>query len=781
MSRSRCWVLCVGLVLTAIGNYEHRAQAQAQAVALPTTTIWTDRGEPARDMVEGLHRFFDRATTASQKGREAKWRRDGSSADKYVASIAENRARFARMIASRGASAPVRRGTPMLGGEESAVLVRRRDLVVQAVTWSVADGITAEGLLVENPRVEPRASVVVIGDTEQPPEALVGLSSGLPPGSQVARLLADAGCKVLVVTLIDRTSEFSGSPMVRFTNLPHREWIYRMAYETGWHLIGMEVDAVRAGIDLLTSTTAGQTRSRSPIGVAGWGQGGLTALYAAAVDTRIDAAWVAGYFGPREGLASEPIDRNVWGLLDEFGDAEIASLIHPRALLVEACRAGEVAGPPAPKDGRNDAASGRIITPAVEETRREVERAKAMGASPSLLASSADRVWNERDEGRRGFLKAMGLDGDFSGQGASGSEPGAGAGPTINPRNRMRRLVEGLVAATQARLRTSELRRSEKWSKADASSPARWEETTRAFRDEFWAELIGKLPPASVPLKPRSVKLFDEPHWVGYGVELPVFPDVVASGVYLLPKDLKPGEKRPVVVCQHGLEGTPDPIVNPRNQSVYHSYGARLADRGYIVYAPQNPYIGQDRFRALVRKAHPLKQSLYSVIVRQHERTLEWLASRPEVDPARIAFYGLSYGGKTAMRIPAILPGYCLSICSADFNEWVRKNTDIDRRYSYLYTLEYDMYEWNLAEGFNYSEMAGLIAPRPFMVERGHDDGVAPDEWVFQEYAKVKRLYDKLGLGDRVGLALFNGGHMIDGKETFPFLDRHLKWTPRQP
>ena len=38
------------------------------------------------------------------------------------------------------------------------------------------------------------------------------------------------------------------------------------------------------------------------------------------------------------------------------------------------------------------------------------------------------------------------------------------------------------------------------------------------------------------------------------------------------------------------------------------------------------------------------------------------------------------------------------------------------------------------------------MTPRPFMVERGHDDGVAPDEWVAWEFAKVRRHYDKLGL-----------------------------------
>ena len=75
----------------------------------------------------------------------------------------------------------------------------------------------------------------------------------------------------------------------------------------------------------------------------------------------------------------------------------------------------------------------------------------------------------------------------------------------------------------------------------------------------------------------------------------------------------------------------------------------------------------------------------------------------------------------------------------ADFNEWIVKNATVDARYSYMFTGEYEMPEFDLGNTFNYGEMAGLIAPRPFMVERGHDDGVAPDEWVAHEFAVVRR------------------------------------------
>jgi hypothetical protein len=350
------------------------------------------------------------------------------------------------------------------------------------------------------------------------------------------------------------------------------------------------------------------------------------------------------------------------------------------------------------------------------------------------------------------------------------------ARPGFDPRARMKRQVEQLVNYTQGVIRTSELRRYAYWAKADTASPEKWAETSEPYRAAFHEELIGKFPAATEPLAVKTRQIFDEPRWTGYAVQIPVWPDVVASGILLWPKDLKPGERRPVIVCQHGLEGRPNDVANPRVKSVYHAFAAQLADRGYIVYAPQNPYTGGEAFRLLQRKLNPLKASLFSVIVRQHERTLEWLATLPQVDAERIAFYGLSYGGKTAMRVPAILKAYCLSICSADFNEWVVKNTTLDRPTSYMYTGEWEMPEFALAERFNYAEMAGLIAPRPFMVERGHKDGVAPDEWIGYEYAKVKRLYDTLGLADSVEIGYFNGPHMIDGTATFAFLARKLNW-----
>ena len=304
-------------------------------------------------------------------------------------------------------------------------------------------------------------------------------------------------------------------------------------------------------------------------------------------------------------------------------------------------------------------------------------------------------------------------------------------------------------------------------------------ESCKYYRDYLWDEVIGRFPPPSVPANPRTRLVYDEPNWKGYEVLLDVWPEVFAYGILLIPKDMEPGERRPVVVCQHGLEGRPLPVVQPSDEPAYNGFGAKLADRGFVVYAPQNPYIGGDKFRVLQRKANPLGRSLFSFIVRQHERTLEWLSEQPFVDPERIGFYGISYGGKTAMRVPALLENYALSICSADFNEWIKKNVTVDHQYSYMFTGEYEMPEFDLGNTFNYSDLAGLILPRPFMVERGHHDGVAPDEWVAYEYATVRRVYAVLGIPERTEIEFFNGGHQINAKDTFDFLHRWLSWPEK--
>ena len=90
------------------------------------------------------------------------------------------------------------------------------------------------------------------------------------------------------------------------------------------------------------------------------------------------------------------------------------------------------------------------------------------------------------------------------------------------------------------------------------------------------------------------------------------------------------------------------------------------------------------------------------------------------------------------------------------------------------------MPEFDLGNTYNYSEMSRLIFPRPFMVERGHHDEVAPDEWVAYEFAKTRKFYTSMGLADRTEIEFFDGPHTINGVGTFAFLHKHLQFPERR-
>ena len=736
-------------------------------------------GDISMQMVAGIDKFLTRETEMAAAQRGNLWQRNLSSREAYEKSTATNREHLRTILGAVDARLPVTELEFISTTRRPAKLGESERFTAHRVRWPVFDGVFGEGLLLE-PKAPPVAAVIALPDADQTPEQIAGLAPGVAPEAQFARRLAEADCLVLVPTLINRADSGSGhAKLKRFTNQPHREWIYRQAFEVGRHVIGYEVQKVLAALDWLATS---RTNNSLRLGVAGYAEGGLIALYAAALDPRIDAALVSGYFDHRDGLWQEPIYRNVFGLLREFGDAEIASLIAPRALVIEHSDAPKIAGPPARRDGRGGAAPGRWHTPEFNTFDYEAMRAKELAGpfKDFLRVVHGNEGTTVGPMGERAlsiFLEKLGVAHKLPALGAApillGTAPDADA--------RQQRAVAQLVDHTQRILRDSERQRDQTfWKSIQAKSEDAWGVEVRARKTNFWDDVMGRFPAATLPMNARSRQIYDQEKWTGHDVVLDVWPDVFAWGVLLLPKDLKPGERRPVVVCQHGLEGLPaDTITDDttsRAYSSYKAYAARLAERGFIVFAPHNPYRGQDAFRTLQRKANPLGRTLFSVILAQHERILDWLSEQPFVDPKRIGFYGLSYGGKTAMRVPALLDRYCLSICSADFNEWVTKNATVDSTYSYLFTGEYEIFEWDLAHTYNYAEMAALIAPRPFMVERGHDDGVAPDEWVAHEFARVRRFYARLGLGDRAEIEFFNGPHTINGQGTFKFLHKHLQW-----
>jgi len=330
------------------------------------------------------------------------------------------------------------------------------------------------------------------------------------------------------------------------------------------------------------------------------------------------------------------------------------------------------------------------VSPRLSDVRAEARRAQTIFEKLGV-AERLSCVVSGDGQGEAGSAEA--LDAFLKGLGARGGLKPSGRAPDdvrvgFDPIARLHRQFKHLVDFTQRAVLECESVREKFWARADNSSIEKWQQSTEYYRHYLWEEVFGKLPVPSEPLAAQTRKVYDEVSWTGYEVLLPLWPDVFAYGILLLPKAVRPGERRPVVVCQHGSEGRPQDLIRPAGVSAegyYHRFAAHLADHGFIVYCPQNLYIGGEDFQKLQRLANPLKLSLFSFILSQHERTLDWLTTHPNVDASRIGFYGVSYGGKTAVRVPPLLTRYALSICSADFNEGVWKICRDDAPFSFSF------------------------------------------------------------------------------------------------
>ncbi|MFT4550600.1 MAG: cephalosporin-C deacetylase-like acetyl esterase [Verrucomicrobiales bacterium] len=595
------------------------------------------------------------------------------------------------------------------------------ELVVKEIRWPAFADVHGEGLLVQ-PIGKFHARVIVIPDADETPEMVAGLVPGVPKERQTARILAEGGCQVLVPMIINRELEHH--------TLSNREFIYRPAFELGRHIIGYEIQKVLALLDWMEGET------NTSVMLSGHGEGGMLAYFAAALDERVSRIHVSGYAGPGADLWQEPAYRNVFGLLKQFNLETLDKLITRRRPMVL------------------DPNPGPAIL---------VEPGKSRGKPGRLLPEG-------RGEGNLSQLVRLRED-------ANESEFTIRNLPDAKARHK--RQLHELDRHNQQLLVESPYVRKKFMGKLDTKSPEAFAKSQDFYRDYFSNKVVGRFDDKLLPPNARTREIEINDKVRGYEVALDVFEDAsfFAYGILLVPNDIKEGESRPCVVCQHGLEGRPQSTIGEEDAHYYKSFATKLAERGFVTFAPQNLYIFTDRFRSLQFKANSIGRTLFSLMVPQHQQITDWLGDLDFVDAQRIGFYGLSYGGKSAMRIPPLVDNYCLSICSADFNDWVWKNASTRSPYSYVRTGEYEIFEFDLGSTFNYSEMAALIAPRPFMVERGHFDGVAPDERVALEFAKVRHLYSaRLGIGDRTEIEWFVGPHTINSRGTYDFLHQHLDW-----
>ncbi len=313
--------------------------------------------------------------------------------------------------------------------------------------------------------------------------------------------------------------------------------------------------------------------------------------------------------------------------------------------------------------------------------------------------------------------------------------------------------------------------------KPDFSGIEQYKNSLQPYRERL-SRTLGYPPPnAKKGVITKFIKAGEDVHCTIYRVWVEIIDGVTAYGIYMLPKNIK--GKAPLIIAQHGGGGNPEAICDLDTRINYHSFGPEAVKRGYIVWAPAlamrcgyggDPDIPGANRNLLNRRLKLLGTSIIGLEIHKIiQSTKALIKNRPEIDENRVGMTGLSWGGYFTLHTTALFPLIKVAVPSASFVEQAavlrRTAEDNSKR-----PVDKDIFR-NLGN----SQVAGLICPRPLMVQLGQKDTLFDLEGARREAKKVESYYKKLGVSDRFKFSEHPGGHVFHIESIFEFFDKHLR------
>jgi dienelactone hydrolase len=342
--------------------------------------------------------------------------------------------------------------------------------------------------------------------------------------------------------------------------------------------------------------------------------------------------------------------------------------------------------------------------------------------------------------------------------------------------------------------------------------------TLEEFKDAGRAkvlELFGYRPEKVDP-KPEVVGRVERPDHVREKVLFSTTPLFRVPAYVLIPKGLK--GRAPAIVDLHshggmflfGKEKVLDLGDNHPVMTEYHqrNYDGRptateLVRRGYVVLTIDAFMFGErrtvldadrkygwDRSRYSVEDARYLNQQCRArettlakaltlagltwpgLVSWDDMRTVDYLVTRPEVDPSRIGCLGISMGGYRSCYLAA-LDDRIQAACVTGFMSTVRPmiQAHVDT-HSWVHFLP-GLHRW-----LDLPDVCSLHAPKPLFVQQCSQDRLFPAQGMKDALTNIGAMYEKAGVADRFTGRFYDVPHQFTKAmqdDAFAWLDRHLK------
>jgi dienelactone hydrolase len=329
-------------------------------------------------------------------------------------------------------------------------------------------------------------------------------------------------------------------------------------------------------------------------------------------------------------------------------------------------------------------------------------------------------------------------------------------------------------------------------------------------------ELMSYRPEAVHP-RPRVLDRVDRGDYIRERLNFWTTTDVEVPCYFLIPKRAKFPVPAVVALHDHGgfyywgkekLVETDDehPMLAAYRKEYYDgaSFPATLAQRGYAVIVIDMFYHGERRLildedlenrtndrskaepeetiRQINHRAGSSEEIVFrnilhsgftwgGVLVWDDIRTVDYLRTRPEVDPNRIACAGLSAGGWRTVFLAGLDP----RIKAACVVGWMTSFHYLIPHHE-IYTVPSGMIP-GLLEYLDYPDIATLAMPCPLLVVHGQQDSLFPPEGVKAAMDTLHQSYQALGRPERFETWVFDGPHKFPLAAQRKMMDWFDRWV----
>jgi pimeloyl-ACP methyl ester carboxylesterase len=303
---------------------------------------------------------------------------------------------------------------------------------------------------------------------------------------------------------------------------------------------------------------------------------------------------------------------------------------------------------------------------------------------------------------------------------------------------------------------------------------------------------MGKLPDRQM-IKSSDIHIIDsvkETSFIRYNILFTVAKNETISVYLYIPIQLGIPKRLPAMLVLHETDALGRKAVDGQAAKPNRAHARELAERGYIVIAPDFPSFGDqkdynfdtDRYQSGTMKG-----------IFNHIRCIDLLQSRVDVDPNTIGVIGHSLGGHNSIFVAAFDDRIKVAVSSCGWTQFEyysigqaaekkyggRLGPWAQTRYMPLLQTKYQLDSDRIP--FNFDKAIAAIAPRAFFSVSPLRDSNFDYKGVEAGILKVKPVYDSLGVPNNLQVRYPNAEHdfpVESRKEAYAFIDKILGHKP---